>query len=309
MKQFPTEWEDFKDSKLCNAWVATAIIGASVVGAGASIYSANKAAGAQTQAADAAAAVNQNAVNNAQTVYNTTRSDLLPYNVAGQAAEGNILSNPAFSTIDQFTPTTAPFAPPTDEASLEATPGYQFTKTQGLKAVANSAAARGLGVSGAALKGAAAFTTGLADNTYQQNYDRALNTYNTQYGTDVTNFNTNLQSKSNAYNRLKGLVDTGESAGAGTGNVGAGTASTVGSSSSAIGGNIIGGGNAQAAASNATGSAISGGANNIGGYLAYQGLYGGNNPSYGGGSPFTGDAYGGSRSQPLPGLTSADYGG
>jgi hypothetical protein len=53
------------------------------------------------------------------------------------------------------------------EQTLENTPGYQFTLGQGLESTQNSAAARGLGSSGAALKGAATYATGLADQTYQ----------------------------------------------------------------------------------------------------------------------------------------------
>jgi len=82
------------------------------------------------------------------------------------------------------------------QENLEKTPGYDFTKTQGLKAVQNSAAARGLGVSGAALKGAATFATGLANQTYKDQF---------------TLENTNRQ---NAYDRLMGLVSTGEGAAA-----------------------------------------------------------------------------------------------
>lgn len=54
-------------------------------------------------------------------------------------------------------------------SALEQTPGYQFSLDQGLKSTQNSAAARGLGVSGAALKGAANYSTGLADQTIQTN--------------------------------------------------------------------------------------------------------------------------------------------
>jgi hypothetical protein len=53
----------------------------------------------------------------------------------------------------------------------------------------------------------------------------------------------------------------------------------------------------------------------LGGVTAGAGLFGAagqagmfNSPSYGGGSIFSGDAYGGSANNPLPGLTAADYG-
>ncbi len=68
------------------------------------------------------------------------------------------------------------------EAQIEATPGYQFNQTQGQEGVQNSAAARGLSSSGAALKGAATFASGLADSTYQNQYQDALSQYTTNEG-------------------------------------------------------------------------------------------------------------------------------
>ena len=226
------------------AWVATAIIGSAVVGGAVSAYSANKAAAAQTNAANTAA-------NTQLSIFNTTQGNLKSYVDEGNQATG--LLNTKLQ--DLTTPITM------DQATLEATPGYQFNKTQGLKAVQNAAAARGLGASGAALKGAATFATGLADNTYQQQFQNA-----------VTN-------QTNAYNRLKGLIDTGETAAAGQGVIGASTGANVGATQ-------IGVGNAQAAATNATGAAVSNVANNIGGDYAYRGLYG--SPTGGG----TGDEVG-----------------
>jgi len=223
---------EFIDPCLCNAWVATAIVGAGVLGAGASIYGANKAAEAQTSAANTAA-------NTSLNMYNTTRSDLSPYRDIGGVASGQLTS--------RLSDLTSPIV--MDQATLEKTPGYQFNLTQGQKAVQNSAAARGLGTSGAALKGAATFATGLADSTYQNQFNNA-----------VTN-------QTNAYNRLKALVDTGENASAQTGSAGTAAANTAA-------GAQIGAGNAQAAAANATGTSLSNLANNIGGYAAYKGLYG-----------------------------------
>lgn len=60
------------------------------------------------------------------------------------------------------------------QSYLESLPGYQFTKEQGLQAVQNSYAAKGLGISGAALKGASEYVTGLADSTYQQQLQNFL---------------------------------------------------------------------------------------------------------------------------------------
>ena len=244
MKTFYTDWDEFKDAQLCNAWVATAIVGAGVLGAGASIYGANRAAEAQTNAADKASST-------ALDMYGQTKQTLSPFVAGGTDALSRLQANNDYTNPIVM-----------DQATLEKTPGYQFNLTQGLKATQNSVAARGLGVSGAALKGAANFATGLADNTYQNQWNNA---------------NTN---QTNAYNRLKGLVDTGENAGAQTGSAGTAAANTAA-------GAQIGAGNAQAAAANATGGAISNLANNISGYAQYKGLYGSNSGGSNGGSSWT----------------------
>lgn len=231
--------DGFSNKGVCNAWVATAIVGSAVIGGAVQAYSANKAAEAQTNATNTAAGIQTN-------IFNKTQANLAPYIGAGNAATSELQ--------DRLPALTAPIT--MDQSTLEKTPGYQFNLTQGLKATQNSAAARGLGISGAALKGAATFTTGLADSTYQNQFN---------------NTNTN---NTNAYNRLKGLIDTGESAAAGQGSIGATTGAN-------IGGDIVGGGNAQAAALNKTGNAVNNAFSTIGGYAAYKGLYGSTN----GGNP------------------------
>lgn len=148
-----------------------------------------------------------------------------------------------------------------DQAHLEQTPGYQFNLTQGLKATQNAASARGLGSSGAALKGAASYATGLADNTYQQ-----------QFANEITN-------QTNQYNRLAGIANSGQSAAAGLG----ATSAQVGSN---IANSQIGAGNAAAAGAIGTGNAISGGISNAANsyYMnqLMQGMYGsGGGNSYG----------------------------
>ena len=54
MKKIYDNWEEFNSDQLCSAWVATAIVGSAVLGAGASIYTSSKAAEAQKEAALAA---------------------------------------------------------------------------------------------------------------------------------------------------------------------------------------------------------------------------------------------------------------
>jgi hypothetical protein len=224
---------EFIDPCLCNAWVATAVIGSAVIGAGATAWGASKAADAQKDAADKAGSI-------AQAQYQQTREDLSPYRDIGAQASGDLSK--------RLSELTSPIS--VDPNELENSDYYKFASTQGQKAVTNAAAARGLGSSAAALKGAAAYAKGLATDTYKTAWDME---------------NTN---KTNAYNRLKSLVDTGVSAAGQTGT--AGTAAATTSANAAIGA-----GNAQASAANATGGAISNMASNIGGYAMYKGLYGG----------------------------------
>lgn len=232
-KYFKSFEDHIVDQIYCN--IAVGVIGAAAVGAAGTAYAASKAADAQTKAAETAA-------NTQMGMYNQTRSDLAPYRAIGQTAGDTLMS--------KLSDLTAPIT--MDQNTLEQTPGYQFNRTQGLKAVQNSAAARGLGTSGAALKGAATYATGLADSTYQNQFQNA-----------VTN-------QTNAFNRLKSLVDTGQNASAQTGS--AGTSAATGAANAATQA-----GTAQAAAYNNMGQSISNAANNVGSYYAYKGLYGGSN--------------------------------
>ena len=155
--------------------------GISAIGAlGSSLFTSS----AASKAADEQAQAASNALGYQERVYSNTQSDLAPYQATGTAANTQ-LSSQLGQLSSQFSPT---------ESSLESTPGYQFDLSQGLKSTQNSAAARGLGVSGAALKGASTYATGLADNTL-----------NTQFNIDQTN-------KTNAYNKLAGTAGIGETA-------------------------------------------------------------------------------------------------
>ena len=214
-------------------WVATAILGGSVISSAAGIYGASKASSAQQSAAQQGIAAQQQ-------MYNQTQKYLAPYRQTGQGASSLLAS--------QLPSLEAPVV--MNEATLQQTPGYQWNLQQGLKSVQNSAAARGLGESGAALKGASTFATGLADSTYQQQFQNAW------------------QNKQNAFNMLLGGSQLGESAAAGTGAAataaGQGIASSIGYA-----------GNASAAGYNALGAA----GNTVGNAATTYGLYYNNSPA------------------------------
>lgn len=244
---------------LCS--VGAAILGAGALSAGASIFGAQSAADAQRDAAN-------NAIAAQQAQYNQMRNDLSPYMTAGNNALTDVQSRLPFLT--------SPIV--MNQANLEQTPGYQFNLSQGLRAAQNALTQTGLGRSGAAVKAATRFGTGLADSTYQNQFN---------------NENTN---RANTFNRLMALVRSGQNAAAGVGNQGIVTGQGVANS-------LIGAGNAQGAANVATGNAIGNAGNALTSYALYnatqnqqspvgaQGMYGWNNPDYGGGGVAPGQWY------------------
>lgn len=141
--------------------VAVAVIGASVVGAGASVLSGNAAAKAQTKAADQQVAEYKRE-------YDTTRADFAPWRTTGVAALGQLsnlygLGSPT-GTAGGATPTSssAPYG------GFFTSPGYQFRVDEGNKAIQRSAAARGILGSGATLKAMDRFTQDTASAEYDK---------------------------------------------------------------------------------------------------------------------------------------------
>jgi hypothetical protein len=152
--------------------------------------------------------------------------------IAGQGAQ-------AYSNLNAAIPgLTAPIT--MDQATLEKTPGYQFNLLQGERGISLGAAAAGL--SGAQAKSAAQFATGLADSTYQNQFNNA---------------NTNKQ---NAYNFLLGTAQTGVGAAGqyGTDATYAGAADVANSQQvgANLSSNLTNAGQAQAGANIATGQQV-----------------------------------------------------
>lgn len=207
-----------------------AILGAGALGAGASIFGANQAAGAQTSAANKAIKAQMQALKMA-------RGDLKPWRKDGEAAWENFLK--------QMPKLTKPFEITQEE--LEKTPGYQFTLGQGLKGVQNGYAAKGLASSGAALKGAAEYATGLADSTYSKRMAEYLG------------------QNQQIYNMLQGPATMGQNAAAGSGNAATATGQGVASA-------YTNAGNAQAGMWGAIGNSLAGLAGTIPASMYMPGL-------------------------------------
>lgn len=204
--------------------VGAAIGVSGLAGAAANVYAGNQ----QAKAAEKASKVQQDA-------YAQMRGDLAPYRVAGEQG-----TNMLMAALPELTSQIK-----LDQAWLEQQPGYQFALKQGQKGVTNSAAARGLGSSGAALKGAASFATGLADQTYQNQ------------------FANEMAQRDARFNRLMGTAQLGGNAAATTGS----GALTTGQQ---VANNLIGGAAAQGAGLTGGANALMGAANAYGGYQLGQ---------------------------------------
>ena len=202
--------------------VPTAIIGSAAIGAGANIAASSAAAGAQKKAT-------QQAIQAQQGFYDQSKQELQPFITGGQNA---------YSTLNDLLGVGASGNSNAMQNALESIPGYQFTREQGLKSVQSGYAARGLGDSGGALKGAANFPTGLANSTF---------------GTYTNALQNSATTGSNAASALAGY----------------GTATGQG-----IGQNIIGAGNAQAAAYNSAGQSVANAAGNVGQYYTLASILG-----------------------------------
>jgi len=211
-------------------------------------------------AANKAASASRDAALLQQQMYQTTRGDLAPFVQSGAGAL------PTLNALTYGDPATV-------QARLEQTPGYQFALQQGLKSTQANAAARGLGVSGASLKGAATYATGLADQTFENRFQDAL--------------------------RTAGL---GESAAAMTGQQGTQAAATGGQYTSQAG-------LANAAGTMAGPNALTSGINSYLGYQMYLDRTGGGTSGYNlpsaayAGGPYTGPP------QPYAPPVAAAYGG
>jgi hypothetical protein len=231
---------------------AAAIAGSAVLGSATSLIGGSEASSAAKSSA-----------NEQLQMYDTTRSDLSPYNTMGQTAATNALSlatgSPTGGGTDYVSQAAANMPGTLTQSQLEQTPGYQFNLSQGLKAAQSAAASRGLGVSGASLKGAATYATGLADSTYQNQFNNAQSRFS-----DYLNLNTGQQTNlSNQFSRLNSLTSTGENAAAQTGTAGTYAANNYGNyntqSGTLSGSSLV----------NST-NALSQGVNNYMGYQAYQ---------------------------------------
>lgn len=169
--------------------IETAILGAGILGAGASMYSANQASNAQADAARQSADVQER-------MFQKQTELQEPFRQAGISAQNRLLDymglgqNPNAPGFGRYT---GDFS----MADFQADPGYAFRLAEGQKALDRSAAARGGLQSGAALKAAARYGQDMgsqeytnAFNRYQTNRANQLNPLQSLMGSGQTSANT-----------------------------------------------------------------------------------------------------------------------
>lgn len=132
-----------------------ATIGAAVIGAGASVYGANKAASAQGKAAKRAAQA------------------FAPYNTVGTGALNTLAQLYGLPT-SSGSPGGQPFGPASIDA-FRRSPDYKFALDEGDRAIQFSAAAKGGLVSGNTLRALAEYNQGLATQNFGNYSGRLFN--------------------------------------------------------------------------------------------------------------------------------------
>ncbi len=124
-------------------------------------------------------------------VYGNEKSNLDPYLQAGQQGISSLASmlQPGGELTKQFSYN------PTD---LQNDPGYQFQLQQGGQALARQASAQGQSLGGGEKAALAQYSQGLADTTYNNAYNRALTTFQTNRQNTLQPLSTLINAGQNA---------------------------------------------------------------------------------------------------------------
>lgn len=195
---------------------------------------ASQAAAVNQQASNQAIAAQQQAANQATALQRQIYQDAVkrqqPWLTAGQNA---------LAQMAQGTKPGGAYMQPFTMADFQADPGYAFRMSEGMKALEQSAAARGGLLGGNMLRGAQQFGQGLASQEYQNAYDRYQ------------------QQKANQFNRLASLAGVGQTAVGALGSAGQNYAGNVGNIGMSTAGNV---GNIGMNAAGTTGNALLAGA-------------------------------------------------
>ncbi|MGE5621438.1 MAG: hypothetical protein ACM3VY_00275, partial [Candidatus Bathyarchaeota archaeon] len=230
-------------------------LGGSLIAANAASDAADTQAQAATNAAGAQLQATRETNQLQKDIYDQNRADLAPWRDAGTTA---------LSQLAALTGSGGEFNHKFGLSDFQADPGYQFTRQQGELAIDRANAAGGRYASGAAIKDLLNYNSGLANQTFNDSFNR----YQTDQG--------------NRFGRLASLAGIGQTATGQTvnagqtmaGNVGANTMAGTAASNNAL----MSGAAARASGYVGGANAISGGLNNAAGMMMLSKL-----PMFGGG--------------------------
>ena len=162
------------------SFIASAIGGSAILGAGASIYGANAQSNAAAQSAAIQQQMAQQSIAAQKEMYQQGRTDLQPYRDVGVEAQNQLRSFLGLGG-DVNAPGYGKYTKDFGMSDFTTDPGYAFRLSEGTKALNASAAARGGMISGAALKAA----TNYGQQAGSQEYTNAFNRYQTNRNNQI----------------------------------------------------------------------------------------------------------------------------
>lgn len=177
-----------------------------VFSAAASIFGGKAQAKAARQAGQASQEALDRTLEFNQDVYDDAVARTEPYREVGLAGLERIQAGIDDGSFDLS-------AYPEFEApqfDFEADPGYQFRLEEGLRAINQTAAARGSFQSGNTLRDAATFASGLASQEYGNAFARFNTNRNFDFATFQDRYNRERLERDNAFGRLTYLTGVGE---------------------------------------------------------------------------------------------------
>ena len=192
-------WED----QFCS--VAAAVIGAAVVGAGATAYASNKASKAVDKATTAETTSNNQAIDLQRKQYEQQRADYEPWRQVGMGALEQLATTYNIATPPGTAPAT-PTTPSTPAAgqfgAFVDSPDYQFRVDQGVQAITGNRAARGLLDSGSHGAGLMNYGQEAASQEYGNWFTRLAGLA----GVGQTAVNASTAAGQNAVNQQTGII-------------------------------------------------------------------------------------------------------
>lgn len=289
--------------------IETAIIGSALIGGASSIMGANAQADAASSAAAAQVQANRENIDFQKWLYQDQKNMSKPWYQAGADALSSIQKGISdgsfdigtFQVLDKYDPgalnpdVTDPGVWDFDSSKVQVDPGYDFRLKQGVNALDMSASSKGRLQSGAQQKAIAQYGQNLANQEYQDAYDReyqnqlgrfnsGVDQYGRQYSAQLsaynastnranvlanlglTAYNSGVAQKQNNYNILNNVVSGGQNAVSQSQNAANALSSQVGSSTINTGNAIANGhlntGNAIASGYSGTATALNQGVSN-----------------------------------------------